>query len=178
MSVAEWTKEVDEIKLLSKSLKSLAGRQALSDAVYKLNRKIKDEQNRLNCKFETKLIDNVKYEIPQCMKEKNFNKFTLKVNGEVLYLIDKRKKMDEDMSYHWYHYAWIPNGNKYTKLLVRTLGGDKYGDRYFAETFHYKHPADDFPYQNRRLALDNKSYKLHIEYILNELDLLGKIKPR
>lgn len=178
MSVAEWTKEVEEIKQLSKSLKSLAGRQALSDAVYKLNRKIKDEQNRLNCKFDIKLIDGIKYEIPQCIKGTDISKYTLKVNGDVLYLIDKRKKIDKDMSYHWGHYAWIPNGNKHTKLLVRTLGGDKYGDRYFAETFHYKHPADDFSYQKRHLAPDNKTYKLHIEYILNELDLLGKSKPR
>lgn len=179
MSIAEWNSEIEEIKEVCKSMKSKIGKNYLSDAVYKLKKKIDDEQNRIDTQLKVKVINGKEYSLPACIHNGyDLHKYYLKVVGDVLYLIDKRGKLDEDNSYHWWHYAWIPNGNKYTKLLVRTLGGDRFGDRYFAETDHYKHPADRYPYQNRRLAHDNKTYKTHIEYILNELDLLSKSKPR
>lgn len=168
-----WKEEVEELKKKRSELKSQEGKMALSQAIRKLNKKISDEENRINSKLNKVTIDGKEYIIPSSFNWGGFDKYTLKLDGDVLYVIDKTGVLDKDGSYHWYHYAWIPQTkNKFARLTLRTLGKDIYGDRCFAEVSYFKHPADRYSYLNKNISPRGNTYKQYIEFILQELNLI------
>lgn len=177
MSIELWNIEIKEIKELYDRASSRTARTALSDASYSLQKKVRDEENRINSELKILTINGKSYQMPVSFGNWwGGDKYTITAVDDVFYALDETGKLDNDGSYHDTHYAWVPNEKKFTKLSVRTLGGDRFGDRYFAEAAHFKHPADPYPYQKRVVSPTNSSYKIHIDYILDKLGLNERIK--
>lgn len=53
-----------------------------------------------------------------------------------------------------------------TKLVVRTLGRDIYGDRYFLEASYYKDIRDEYSYLTKVIRRSNCKYKEYVEKVL------------
>lgn len=143
-------------------------RRKINDVIWELQSQLQEVRYRIEAKLDTIKINEVDVEIPYAMT--NMDNLTPMYHGGVLYYIDKSGKLKDDGSYSWYHFAWIKhNENKFTKLVLKTMGGDAYGERLYADTYHYRHPADYAHYNSRRLA-SSKSYQAYIDFILSQLD--------
>ncbi|MGE6227564.1 hypothetical protein [Paenibacillus chitinolyticus] len=139
---------------------------AILKVVEEINSKIRVEESRRSATFETQIVDGMEMQIPQSMNEWHSMKFHQ--HDGTLYLIERGKTLDKDGSFHYHHYAWIPNGNKFTKLRVSTLGDEIHGDRAYVSASHYKHPSDDWSYMETSVRLDSHQYRPYIEHILKE----------
>lgn len=150
---------------------------AIAKARRELISKIEDEERRLTKQLRRIAIDGVETEIPESMSE--FNGLKFHIHEGTLYLIEREKKLTKDeyphlnshtdTEFHWHSYAWIPNGGKFSKLCVRMLGGDRFGDRIFCSATHYKHPSDWHPYMETHLRIDSHFYRPYVEHILQEV---------
>lgn len=166
MSIQQWQTEIDEIRSLASSVQSRYARAALSDALRELKKRIVDEERRVE--FEKKNISC----LPECFSRYGYPKNNFEHIGDVIYLIDKSGKLDKNGSYNWYHSVWIPQTKiKYAKLVIHTLGKDIYGDRYYLDVDYYKHPADPYPYMNKRIDPFNRTYLPYVHYVLDSLGL-------
>ncbi|MFD0587663.1 hypothetical protein ACFQZE_06585 [Paenibacillus sp. GCM10027627] len=177
MTLEEMKMEYDATKVDLKQCQTKTAQSGINNALYELKKKIDAEQHREDATLEKLIQNGIEYKIPRAFNwwESREN-FKMMANGEVLYVIDASGRLDEDGSYHWHHYAWIPQAaNKYAKLCVRTLGGDRFNDRYFLEVKYYKHPVDPYPYLSKHLSYNNQTYKLFVEYILKELKLTDRL---
>ncbi|WP_211747927.1 hypothetical protein [Paenibacillus sp. Marseille-Q4541] len=165
----QWKDEVIEINQKCKDFKSGTARSYLIDARNKLQKKISDEENRLRSIPEIRNIDGVNIEIPRYLRY-GYDKYTYEVHDNILYVLDRTKKFDNDGSYHWFNYVWIPQKeNKYALLSVRLLGGDRFGDRYFLGVSYFKHPADEHSYLHKEIQPNNRTYKPYADIVVREV---------
>ncbi|MFE4571382.1 hypothetical protein [Paenibacillus chitinolyticus] len=152
--------------------KSATARNGIRDALYILKKKIDAEEIRVNSDLKKVDIGGVIYNLPTSFSNRGLDLKCLYSVGEVLYFIDESNIYDSDGSYCWHHYAWVPQRkDKFVRLLVRTLGGDRFGDRFFTETSYYKHPADPYPYMTKHVYVDNRTYRPHVKFIINKIGL-------
>jgi hypothetical protein len=168
LSIELWQNELDEIKNVSITLNSPTAKSALRDAYHSLQKKIEDEQKRIDFDKTNKDV------IPEAFKRVGIERKSLEWIDNVIYCIDKSGKLDKDGSYNWYHYVWIPQTKiKYAKLCIHTLGKDVYGDRYYLEVEYFKHPADNYSYLSKRIDPFNRTYLSYVHYVLDALGLNG-----
>lgn len=140
-------------------------RSALYSKLSEVEGQLRKEEFRQNYKKKMRVIDGIEVEVPRFF---DHNKDLAYKDG-CLYDIDKGKKLDSDGSFSWHHYVYIPGEDKHTVLCVRTLGGDRYGDRYYLSTSYYKHASDSFSYMHKDISVKNKTYKSHLEHVLKEI---------
>ncbi|WP_336786881.1 hypothetical protein [Paenibacillus sp. MMO-177] len=147
-------------------VKSKQAKGAIARVVREIDTKIQEEERRRSAVLKTRIVDGVEMQIPRSMYKHDHTRFHH--HGGILYLIEDNGKRDADGSFHRHHYAWVPNGHKFTKLCVRTLGGDRYGNRAYINATHYKHPSDDWSYMETHVRFDSHQYRPYIEHILKE----------
>ncbi|MGG1444923.1 hypothetical protein ABE354_23310 [Brevibacillus laterosporus] len=152
---------VNELQIRDSSKKII--KSAVSDALKTVNKKLYIIESREKTKLETKMIDNHKVTIPKGLYS-NKNAVYYYEDG-VIYQISK-PRYDKDKSFHMINCVWIDEVNRQTKLTVRTLGGDSYGDRYFLEASYYKDIRDDYPYLTKVIRRSNYKYKEYVEKVL------------
>jgi hypothetical protein len=159
-----------------KSAKSKTARSGIRDAMYQLKKKIDAEEHRVKTTLDIIDVNGTPYQLPKCFDvyDHSKNKYTYEEKDGCLYMISPMK-LDEDGSYHLHHYVWIPQAvNKFVRLTVRTLGNDRYGDRYFLNANYYKHPADPYSYMEKVVYTNNYGYKEHYKHVFSVLGLKQK----
>jgi hypothetical protein len=148
-------------------------RRAVSSAVSDLSDKVQAMERRLMSVLPTLVIDGVEISMPkgmQCYEGQRHH-----VQNGILFILEQRKGTREagtfakGTEFSWYNYAWLPNGNKFSKLCVRMLGGDGYGDRIQCSVTHYKHPSDQHCYMETQIYPHSHFYKPYVEYIIKEI---------
>lgn len=153
---------------------STTARKGINEALYRLKKKIEDEERRNSANLNMRVINGVEYQIPACFNWYDEQHERFEVKDGCLYLI-RNFGLDSDGSYHLHNYVWIPQSeNKYARLLVRILGNDQYGDRYFLEVNYYKHPSDYYPYLNKHINNENYLYKPYYTYVFEKFGLQKK----
>ncbi|AYB37614.1 hypothetical protein [Brevibacillus laterosporus] len=152
---------VNELQIKDSSKKII--KSAINDAFKTVNKKLYIIESREKTKLETKMIDNHKVTIPKGLYS-NKNAVYYYGNG-VIYQISK-PRFDQDKSFHMINCVWIDEVNRQTKLIVRTLGGDNYGDRYFLEAGYFKDIRDEYPYLTKAIRRSNYKYKEYVEKVL------------
>lgn len=177
MNLEEMKSTIAHMEADFDAVRSPYSKRAIRNAFHDIKKKIEEEEARLNKKLDTRIIDGVEIEIPASMNE--YNRLNFHAHEGILYLIERKKKFTKDehphlsifsdTEFHWFSYAWIPNGNKFSKLCVRMIGGDAYGDRVFTSAQHYKHPADQFGYMETHLKINSPFYRPYVEHILQEV---------
>lgn len=152
---------LDQMDIDVKS-KKLA-RSCLSKGIRQLNSELNTVEQRERTKLETFESNGELIEIPRGLMR----------NGDVDYLYEdsaiyqfKKPHLDKDGSMHLWHYVWLDEGKKQTKLLVRTLGKDKYGDRYYLKTSYYKDKKDAYPYMKKYIDANNQKYKIYVNTVI------------
>ncbi|MED1665682.1 hypothetical protein [Brevibacillus laterosporus] len=138
-------------------------KSAISDAFKTVNKKLYIIESREKTKLETKMIDNHQVTIPKGLYS-NKNTVYYYEDG-VIYQISI-PRFDQDKSFHMINCVWIDEVNRQTRLIVRTLGGDSYGDRYSLEASYYKDIRDDYPYLTKVIRSSNYKYKEYVEKVL------------
>ncbi|MFB0831457.1 hypothetical protein ACEU2D_17875 [Brevibacillus laterosporus] len=136
---------------------------AISDAFRTVNKKLYIIESREKTKLTTKMINNHQVTIPRGLYS-NKNSVYYYEDG-VIYQISI-PRFDQDKSFHMINCVWIDEVNRQTRLIVRTLGGDSYGDRYFLEASYYKDIRDDYPYLTKVMRRSNDKYKQYVEKVL------------
>ncbi|PPA84979.1 hypothetical protein C4A75_09385 [Brevibacillus laterosporus] len=149
---------VNELQIKDSSKKII--KSAINDAFKTVNKKLYIIESREKTKLETKMIDNHKVTIPKGLYS-NKNAVYYYGNG-VIYQISK-PRFDQDKSFHMINCVWIDEENRQTKLIVRTLGGDNYGDRYFLEASYFKDIRDEYSYLTKVISRSNYKYKEYVE---------------
>lgn len=140
-----------------------------------------DERNKK--RLETKLIDGVKVVIPEFMNGLGEDcKF--KYIDSVLYALPIKCSIDKDNSFHEYAYVYSKeNDNKHVRLIVRLLGGDKFGNRIFTEANYYKKVESFNKYLNKNYGKDDRfpeKFRKQVETVIvefNKLDGVNDFNP-
>ncbi|MGE7840645.1 hypothetical protein ACQKNX_07630 [Lysinibacillus sp. NPDC093712] len=135
-----------------------------------------DERNKN--RLETKIIDGVKVIIPEFMNGLGEDcKF--KYVDNVLYALPIKCSIDKDNSFHEYAYVYSKeNENKHTRLIVRLLGGDKFGNRIFTEANYYKKVESYNKYLNKNYGRDDRfpeKFKKQVETVIEEFNKLDGV---
>lgn len=162
---------IEDLQLICESINSMQieeeskviARSALSDARRELRKKLSTIESRERTKLKTVNIDGKMVELPEVFDVRE--RYAHYMHEEAIYQITK-PYLEKDGTFHTYNYVWIDEGNKHVKLLVRTLGFDKYGDRYYLETRYYKDKRDDYPYLKKGIDPHNQKYKKYINKVL------------
>jgi len=157
----------------------------LSKLVRVIKNKIWDEEydERNRNRLETRVIDGVEIVIPEFMSSLGED-YKYKFSDNVLYALPTKYVEDEDGSFHEYIYAYSKeNENKHVRLLVRLLGGDKFGDRIFTEANYYKKLESNNKYLNKNYGKDDsfpEKFRKQVETIIaeyNKLDGVNDFNP-
>lgn len=174
MDLEQMKTEYDQARADYSLVKTKTARAGISEELRRLRKKIEDEEHRINSILRIVKIDGENFNLPAAFNWYKEEKYELEVKDGVLYVYEKLKK-DEDESFNINCYAWIhQKENKYVKLNVHILGGDKYGERYFLGATYYKHPADQYAYMEKGVRADNYGYKPHYTYVIDKLGLKQK----
>ncbi|MFI2856898.1 hypothetical protein ACH6EH_07130 [Paenibacillus sp. JSM ZJ436] len=162
--------QYEQVKVDYNNTSSPIARRGIHEEMKRLKKKIDDEERRLNSNLEIVNINGAEYKMPARYQHyQHENRYTFEVKDSCLYIFDKMKT-DKDGSFHIWCHVWIPQQeNKYVDLLVRILGGDMYGERYFLEASYYKHPSDTFSYLNKVIRTDNYGYKPYYTYVIDKM---------
>lgn len=174
MNLEQMKIEYDQAKADYSLVNSQTARAGISEELRKLRKNIEDEEHRINSKLRIVKIDGENFDLPAAFNWYKEERYDLEVKDGVLYVYEKLKK-SEDGSFNINCYAWIPQKeNKYVKLNIHILGGDKYGERYFLGATYYKHPADQYAYMEKGVRTDNYGYKPYYTYVIDKLGLKQK----
>ncbi|MFE6075661.1 hypothetical protein ACFVQB_14410 [Paenibacillus sp. NPDC057886] len=175
MQLIEMKNEYKQAKMDYRNVNSKIAKKGIGEEIYKLKHKIDEEERRLNSKLKTVDINGVQYEIPKSFNYvPNTDRYTYEVKDDCLYQFKKMRR-DPDGSFHSHHYVWIPQAeNKYAELCIRTLGGDRFGERYFLRVNYYKHPSDNISYLSKDIRTDNYNYRAYYDYVLAKLGFKHK----
>lgn len=138
-------------------------RLALTTEIRQLERELEIIHRRENEKLRTEEIDGEQIEIPSGLLYNGTVDYQY-VNGVIYQL--KKPKLEKDGGLHLHHYVWLDEGKRQTKLLVRTLGKDSYGDRYFLRASYYKDKRDEYPYMKKGIDPYNQKYKKHVDKVI------------
>lgn len=135
------------------------------------------EEQRKN-RLETKIIDGVKVVIPEFMNGLG-EECKFKYVDAVLYALPIKCQRDEDNSFHEYAYIYSKeNEDKHVRLIVRLLGGDKFGDRIFTEANYYKKVESFNKYLNKNYGRDNRfpeKFRKQVETVIEEFNKLDGV---
>jgi hypothetical protein len=119
------------------------------------------------------MLDSKKaFRIPNHMNYGGANYRLIDVLDETLVLYYSIKGLDKDGSFHDHMSLWIPqpeeSKKKYVKLTISMLGEDRWGDRIFMDTYHYKSDDNSWEssYHSRKLQKAG-SYKPYVLEMLN-----------
>lgn len=136
-----------------------------------------DEWNK--SRLKTEVFDDVEIVIPEFMNGFG-EEYQYKLIDSDLYVIPTNYKEDKDGSFHQWAYAYIKeNENKHTRLTVRVLGNDKYGDRIFTEAEFYKKVESDFRYSSKNYGKNDRfpeKFRKQVETIIAEYRKLDGVK--
>lgn len=152
----------------------------LSKVVRVIKNKIwNEEHDRQNkSRLKTEIIDGVEIVIPEFMSGLG-EEYTFKYANNVLYALPIKYVEDEDGSFHEYVYAYSKeNENKHMRLLVRLLGGDRFGDRIFTEVNYYKKLESNYKYLNKDYGKDDRfpeKFRNQVDTIINEFNKLDGV---
>jgi hypothetical protein len=152
---------VDRMDIDEKS-KRLA-RSGLSDEIRALKKQLDTINTREQTKLDTFKNGDKTITIPKGLYRDRGIEY--RFEDGVIYQF-KKPHPDKDGTLHLYHYVWLDEGKRQTKLLVRTLGRDKYGDRYFLETNYYKDKRDLYPYLTKGIDPNNQKYKKYANKVI------------
>lgn|GEM_PF-5810293 len=135
-----------------------------------------DERNK--DRLETKVIDGIEVVIPEFMSGLGEDcKF--KYVDDILYALPIECSVDKDNSFHEYAYVYSKeNENKHVRLIVRLLGGDKFGDRIFTEANYYKKVESYNKYLNKNYGKDDRfpeKFRKQVETVIKEFNKLDGI---
>lgn len=139
----------------------------LNNAIWSLKKEVADEENRIHNsnRERTVEIEGVTYNLPCCMNFGVSKSGKWFVHKEIPYLMERWK---DDDGFHFNCICAVKEGNKYVQINARFLGGDRFGDRIFAEASYYKSEYDSFKYLNKGIRYKGK----HKEYIDVMIDYL------
>lgn len=161
----ELKQEYEVAKLDYAKVTSKIARVGIYKELMQLKKQIDDEERRKNSSLKTIDVNETVYELPYYFNRSD----NIEVHNGYLYKFEGTKQY-KDGSYYCYSYVWIPQAeNKYACLLVRILGGDIHGDRYFLSVSYYKHPSDSCSYLEKSIHCKNRNYKEHYEYIISKM---------
>lgn len=150
---------MDETDFVKKSIKQ---------GISKVRKGIKEElyilEQRENAKLRTVDINGQTIEIPRAMSFR-LEDYDWQVIDGVIYATSK-SKFDKDGSFHFWTYVWLKNGYKFTRLTVSILGNDRYGDRMYCNTEHYRDERDQSCYSNRNRINCKGQYKDYIQTVI------------
>ncbi|MGG1659586.1 hypothetical protein [Brevibacillus sp. NRS-1366] len=164
-------KQIEDLKRVRESLEQMdiddrskrLARSGISKEIKQLNSELWTVEQREQSELETFNHNGEVIEIPR----------GLMWNGQVDYQYDdgviyqfKKPYLEKDGSLHLWHYVWLDEGKRQTRLLVRTLGRDKYGDRYFLETNYFKDKRDQYSYMRKGVDINNQKYKKYVNKVL------------
>lgn len=135
-----------------------------------------DEQ--LKNRLEVKIIDGVKLVIPEFMSGLGEDCRFKYIDG-VLYALPIKCKVGEDNSFHEYAYIYSKeNEDKHVRLIVRLLGGDRFGNRIFTEANYYKKLESFNKYLNKNYGKDDRfpeKFRKQVETVIEEFNKLDGI---
>jgi hypothetical protein len=168
------TEELENLRSDRLLVKSFGAKMAIAEVINNIEDLLSKEKRRTETKLGVIQQGKISLDIPIAMRTWKNSSYELEIHHDTLYLMERKKAFDKHRDsngkeFHWHSYAWIPNGNKFTKLCVSMLGGDSYGDRFFVSATHYKHPADEYSYMETRIQPNSFQYRLYIECILQEV---------
>jgi len=165
INLEEMKTAYEAAKLDYNTVSSKTAKLGIYKELRQLSRQIDDEERRQNSSLKSIEIDGVLYLLPYYFNRSD----NIEVHNGCLYKFEK-PRYDNDGSYYFYNYVWIPQAeNKYACLLVKILGGDIYGERYYLTVDYYKHPSDYHSYLTKKINCQNRIYKEYYTYVIERL---------
>ncbi|GED72315.1 hypothetical protein BRE01_60170 [Brevibacillus reuszeri] len=166
-----YEKQIEDLKRVVENLDQMGldeptkrlARSGLNTEIGQLERELNAILRRERTKLRTFEADDQIIEIPKGLFYNGETEYQYH-NGAIYQF--KRPKLDKDGTMQLYHYIWIDEGKRQIKLSVRTLGRDKFGDRYFLEARYYKDKKDEYPYMTKGIDGNNTKYKVHVKKVI------------
>lgn len=132
-----------------------------------------DAKSRLMLK--TKIIDGVKVVIPECMSGLGYE-CKYRYIDNTLYALPIKCSTDKDDTFHEYAYVYSKESeDKHVRLIVRLLGGDRFGNRIFTEANYYKKAESSYKYLNKNYGKDDhfpEKFRKQVETVIEEFNKL------
>lgn len=129
-------------------------------------------------RLEVKIIDGVKVVIPECMSGLGYE-CKYRYMDNTLYALPIECSTDKDNTFHEYAYVYSKESeDKHVRLIVRLLGGDRFGNRIFTEANYYKKAESSYKYLNKNYGKDDhfpEKFRKQVETVIEEFNKLDGV---
>ncbi|ATF13497.1 hypothetical protein A616_16390 [Brevibacillus brevis X23] len=153
--------QVDQMDIDEKSKRQ--AKSGVSNEIRQLNSKLRTIEQRERTELDTFESNGKPIEIPRGLMHSRDVEYQYS-NG-VIYQF-KKPHLEKDGSFHLHHYIWLDEGTRQTEILVRTLGNDNYGDRYYLSASYYKDKRDMYSYRSIGINPYNKKFKPYVNKVI------------